>query len=274
MSQLTAVQHDVLLRRPLAGRAVPLTEDDLSSACEALDLGVAELWAVLQVETRGAGFYADRRPVILFERHKFSELTQARFDAGAAHLSSPVPGAYGGPGAHQYERLEQAMSLDADAALSSTSWGLGQIMGFNARRAGFDSVNSMVIAMSQGEGLQLAALTNFLQTCDCARLLRQRNWTAFAARYNGARYAEHRYDVRLAQAHQRLLAGPLPDLLIREAQMRLMFQGYRPGMVDGVWGKFTASALQEFVRDRKLTIEATAANLPRLIGKLATNPLH
>ncbi len=263
-----------LLRRPMAGRALPLTEDDLASACEALDLGVAELWAVLQVETRGSGFYADRRPVILFERHKFSELTEGRFDGGAPHLSSPVPGGYGGPGVQQYERLEGAMSLDADAALSSTSWGLGQIMGFNARRAGFDSVGSMVMAMSQGEGLQLAAVANYLQTSDCARLLRQRNWTAFAARYNGSRYAEHRYDLRLAQAHQRLMAGPLPDLLVREAQMLLLFQGYRPGMIDGVWGKFTASAMEEFVHDRHLDIAVTAANLPRLVGKLAANPLH
>jgi N-acetylmuramidase len=229
---------------------------------------------VLQVETRGAGFLADRRPVILFERHKFSELTHGRFDASHPSISSATPGAYGGPGAHQYERLDKAMALDAQAALSSTSWGLGQIMGVNARRAGFDSLHSMVLAMGQGEGLQLAAVANFLQTSDCARLLAQRNWTAFAARYNGPRYAEHRYDMRLAQAHQRLLSGPLPDLMVREAQMLLLFRGYHPGMVDGVWGKFTASALQEFVLDLKLDLPATPANLPRLMGKLAWNPLH
>jgi N-acetylmuramidase len=274
MLKSSIVQQESALSFPIAGRALPLTEDDVSSACEALGLGVAELWAVLQVETRGAGFLSDRRPVILFERHKFSELTNGRFDAVDPSISWAQPGGYGGQGAHQYDRLEKAMALDGNAALSSTSWGLGQIMGSNARKAGFDSLRSMVVAMAQGEGLQLAAVANFLQTSDCARLLRQRNWTAFAARYNGPQYAEHRYDVRLAQAHQRLLAGPLPDLMVREAQLLLMFRGYSPGMIDGVWGKFTASALGEFLTDLKIDLTATPANLPRLMGKLALNALH
>ncbi|MGG7377547.1 N-acetylmuramidase domain-containing protein, partial [Escherichia coli] len=39
------------------------------------------MWAVIHVESSGAGYQADRRPKILFERHVFHRLTGGRFDA-------------------------------------------------------------------------------------------------------------------------------------------------------------------------------------------------
>ncbi|OOV89142.1 hypothetical protein MF4836_34345 [Pseudomonas sp. MF4836] len=48
-----------------------------------------------------------------------------------------VYGPYGRP---QYERLITAYRLDEEAALQACSWGKFQIMGFNYRAAGFDSV--------------------------------------------------------------------------------------------------------------------------------------
>jgi hypothetical protein len=44
------------------------------------------------------------------------------------------------------------MTFDEQAALESASWGLGQVMGFNAKTAGFADVHAMVDAMVAGEG--------------------------------------------------------------------------------------------------------------------------
>src|SRR5215470_1444274 len=108
------------------GDATPLSEQGLANACAVLGIGPAELWTVLRVETSGCGYLPDRRPEILFERHIFHRRTGGRFDATAPDVSDPSPGGYGAAGAHQYDRLAEAVALDRAAALSSASWGIGQ----------------------------------------------------------------------------------------------------------------------------------------------------
>src|SRR5262244_3790371 len=133
------------------GDALPLEQEGAGEITESLQIGMAELWAVLTVETRGFGFLPDRRPLILFERHIFSRETVARFDDAHPDLSNPSPGGYGSGGAAQYERLARAIQLDRRAALRSASWGLGQVMGFNALSAGFVDVEEMTKKMVASE---------------------------------------------------------------------------------------------------------------------------
>src|SRR5215469_7380847 len=57
------------------GLSRPLSDQGMNSVRQSLSVGLAELWTVLQVETRGCGFLVDRRPVILFERHVFHAQT-------------------------------------------------------------------------------------------------------------------------------------------------------------------------------------------------------
>jgi hypothetical protein len=101
-----------------------MTAEGLSEEADRMRVKVAEIWAVLTVETRGCGFLPDRRPQILFERHVFHRETSGAYHALAPGVSSTVPGSYGSGGAHQYERLGRALQLDRLAALRSTSWGL------------------------------------------------------------------------------------------------------------------------------------------------------
>src|SRR5574340_560510 len=119
------------------GQALPLDPDGLAQVTEHLGVKAPELWAVLGVETGGCGFLPDRRPVILFERHIFSRATAHRYDDAYPDISRRTPGGYGERGAWQYQRLERACALDRKAALESASWGIGQVMGFNARLAGY-----------------------------------------------------------------------------------------------------------------------------------------
>ena len=48
-----------------------LRESDLIAAADRLDVPLASIKAVNEVESSGRGFLADGRPVILFERHVF-----------------------------------------------------------------------------------------------------------------------------------------------------------------------------------------------------------
>ena len=111
-----------------ARAARPLHSDGLTAAARHDGVDPAALWTVVVVETSGCGFLSDRRPCILFERHIFSTRTGRRFDAAHPGISGSA-GGYGQPGAHQYERLEEAIACDQRAALESASWGLGQIWG-------------------------------------------------------------------------------------------------------------------------------------------------
>ncbi len=228
------------------GKALPLDQTGMDEVLDRLNVGAAELWAVLTVETRGCGFLADRRPLILFERHIFRRETNGKYDESHPDISHPKWGGYGAGGAHQYERLGQALKLDRRAALRSASWGIGQLMGFNAEIAGYGDVEAMVSAMIDSENNQLLGMAGEISHNGLDRPLRSHDWAAFARGYNGSAYAENSYDTRLAAAHQKFALGRLPDLVIRTAQAYLTFLGYTPGPVDGLMGRFTRSALNEF----------------------------
>jgi hypothetical protein len=226
----------------------------MAEVFDRMSTGAAEVWAILNVETRGCGFLADRRPMILFERHVFSRETNHRFDASDPDISNPAPGGYGPGGAAQYDRLARALALDRTAALRSASWGIGQLMGFNAEIAGYADVEEMVAAMTASENQQLLGMAGEITHNRLDRFLRAHDWTSFARGYNGPQYAKNNYDTRLAAAYQKYTLGPLPDLIVRAGQVYLMYLGHNPGSVDGVMGRFTRSALNEFQEQHGLPI--------------------
>ena len=228
------------------GAALPLDKEGLTEVTERLGVGSAELWAVLTVETRGCGFLPDRRPVILFERHVFSRETAHAYDAAHPDISNPRPGGYGSGGATQYQRLHQAVALDRRAALRSASWGIGQLMGFNAEVAGFGDVEAMVRAMVHSENEQLQGMAGEIERNGLIRPLRAHDWAAFARGYNGPAYQMNSYDSRLAAAYNKFRAGPMPDLVVRAAQAYLTYLGFDPGPVDGMLGRLTRSAVNDF----------------------------
>src|SRR5471032_1731804 len=142
-----------------SGRA--LTPAGFSETSDRLGVDAPTLWALLHVETSGCGFLADRRPKILYERHVFHRLTNGGFDDG--DISAGEPGGYGPLGPAQYDRLTRAMALDSAAALQSTSWGLGQILGLYAQSAGYASATELVESMTRSEDQQLSAVATFVK---------------------------------------------------------------------------------------------------------------
>jgi hypothetical protein len=241
---------------PFPCASQPLSAAGFQAAIATLGIDAATLWAMLEVETQGFGYLADRRPRILFERHIFSRLTAGAFDASNPDISNPVPGGYGGNGAPQYGRLAEAMACDQSAALQSASWGMGQVMGENFAVAGYAAVEDMVAAMCASEDEQLAAVVGFIVAKNLAGFLQTEDWTSYALHYNGADYAKNDYDGKLSAAYARLSSGTLPDGDVRAGQACLQFLGYNPKGVDGVLGANTLLALHRFQASNRLAMTA------------------
>jgi len=192
-----------------SGAATPLAAGDVVAAAQRLQCEPAAVWAVCDIESAGGGFLPDKRPKLLFEAQLFSHFTQHRYDATHPNISSPTwnRALYGARGAHQYDRLAEAVALDRVSALQSASWGMFQIVGMNFAACGFASVEDYVAAMCQSEAAQLDAFAAFCTHEELAPLLAARSWTAFALRYNGPGEAENDYAGKLAAAYQRRAAA-------------------------------------------------------------------
>jgi hypothetical protein len=190
-----------------------LSHADLERAAQRLNVAVACVCAVNEIESRGHGFLpADGRPVILFERHvMYERLNKNGLDAEALSKLFPfvvnrTRGGYSGSSA-EYMRLAAAKSVDYVSAIESASWGLFQIMGYHWQALGYESAEAFCSAMSANEAQQLDAFVRFIEADpELLKALKSRKWSDFAKRYNGPAYKENLYDVKLARAYDRYAA--------------------------------------------------------------------
>lgn len=194
-----------------------LTEADFQRAAKRLKCSVPAIKAVAEVESRGEGFYPDGFPTILFERHKFRSFTKGRYNNSHPHLSGDQ-GGYGKAGRNQRNKFSEAFALNPEAAMKSCSWGKFQIMGFNHKVCGYDTVGEFVDAMKESEGKHLDAFVAFVIYNGLDKHLRHLNWASFAEGYNGKDYAINRYDKKMAKAYERYLRSsggdnPTPAIL-------------------------------------------------------------
>ena len=173
---------------PTPGRLDPAAITTAAASC---GWPRAALAAVLDVETSGAGFDSQSRPKMLFEPHIF--WGQLRKDPDASKLNRAIAAKLAYPHWGQmpyppdsYPRLIAACAIDETAALSSASWGIGQVMGFNWKDCGFDSVQDLVAAAIDSEAAQLDTMTAFIQAKPgLSGDLVDMNWPYFAQGYNG-----------------------------------------------------------------------------------------
>jgi hypothetical protein len=225
------------------GSAEPLSAAGLSRVANLLQVGPAAVWTVVAVETSGCGFLPDRRPKILFERHIFHRETSGAYDSSAPDVSNKAAGGWGSAGANQYVRLAKAIELNRQAALRSASWGLAQVMGFNATMVGFAEAEAMVAAMMASEDAHLLAMAHFISKSGIANALRTQKWDRFAETYNGPNYQANDYDKKLSEYYAKYSVDPTPNLAVRAAQVYLTYLGDDPGLIDGVLGRKTSDAL-------------------------------
>lgn len=178
--------------------------DDYERAARLLECEPAAVQAVADVEAPGGGFDPDGiAPKILFEAHVFSRLTAREFDVSHPKISSARYNQalyIGGPAEHK--RLQAAVALNREAALSSASWGRFQIMGFNWRIAGAKDLQDFINRMYRSEDAQLDCFVNVIKAMGLADELRDHRWQDFKDVYNGPRPND--YAVRMRDAYRKL----------------------------------------------------------------------
>ncbi|MFW6032454.1 MAG: N-acetylmuramidase domain-containing protein [Phycisphaeraceae bacterium] len=190
-----------------------LCQADLVDAAEQLEVELAAVMAINEVESRGTGFHhggpRHNAPVILFERHIMRrrlihhEISPVEHQRRHPGLVNDRPGGYiGGPEEHR--RLELAAEIHAGAAIESCSWGLFQIMGFHWERLGYANASAFQEAMRAGEAEQLAAFVRFIERDRALHAaLKRHDWRDLARRYNGPAFERNDYDTKLQSAHRR-----------------------------------------------------------------------
>ncbi len=186
-----------------------LTSEYIDEKAVENGLTSASVKAVIKVESSGRGFYLDKKPTILFEGHKFwGELISKGFDPREFVEGNEdiiyrtwTKKYYSRNSQKEYNRLAKAIAIDEESALKSASWGMFQIMGFNYKSAGFETVYDFVEYIKISEKNQLEAFFTFLKKGGCFKYLRDREWAKFARCYNGSAFKKNGYDSKLQKAY-------------------------------------------------------------------------
>lgn len=188
-----------------------LSKADIIAVANDLNIEPAALKAVIDVEAAGEGFDKQGRPTILFEPHVFwGELGKIHYYTKRAELQKSHPGILSPTwdkslyriGGSSHDKLKIGADLHWEAAHKSASWGLGQIMGFNAQKIGYATLKDFIDDMYESEAKQLKAMGMFLKANNLISKLQRHDWAGFARGYNGSAYAKNQYDVKLADAYK------------------------------------------------------------------------
>lgn len=190
-----------------------LTEKDFASIAERSGLEKAVIKAIFKVEAGGRSGFIDSEnsiPVTLQEGHIFYKYAKER-GLDVAELCKKYPQIcypkwtkeFYKRGQAEYNRYLLASEVDSECAMLSTSWGLGQIMGFNYYQAGYTNISAFVGDIYVSEQLQLKAMCTFIMNNKIMyNALRNHDWATFAKLYNGTGYAANAYDVKLKKAYE------------------------------------------------------------------------
>lgn len=188
-----------------------ISEEQYKKSAEKIGCEVAAIKAVTMVESGGSGFLSTGEPTILFEPHIFwKQLRLKGIDPNQvlkdhpemSDILYPVWGTkpYGKP-SQQHAKLARASTINKDAAIMSASWGLFQIMGYNWKTCGVDSLQSFIDLIYKGEDSHLDLFDDYIVNSHLDDELRNLDWKGFARGYNGAAYAKNKYDTKLAAAY-------------------------------------------------------------------------
>lgn len=187
-----------------------LTDEDFREVAEELGVEVAAIKAVVEIEagTKHEGFWANGKPIINFDLSMFrkfaarNKINLSRYQRShAVVFAKPNRARYGSYQAAQQARLDAARTIDDKTAIEGTFWGMFQLGGFNWKVCGTSSPDEFVRLMSRSERDQLELFAEFIRETGMLPLLKAKNWSAFARRFNGPTYARRGYHTRLARAY-------------------------------------------------------------------------
>lgn len=257
----------------------------------------AALLAVAQVESAGRPFdKVDGKdmPLIRWEGHYFYRLLPKLLQSTAVKkgLAHPATGGVPNPKSQQarYDLLGKAQLLDSEAALSSCSWGLGQVMGAHWKWLGYKSAQALVDDACSGIVGQVNLMSKFIVKSNLVDELKARDWAALARQYNGPGYKKNNYHTKMADFYAKFkgasggavkaasddeittlrmgMSGSEVSLL----QEKLRKIGYALN-VDGDFGPATKRAVMSFQHDYSLAEDGIVGPLTwSIIERLQGTP--
>lgn len=183
-------------------RYLHLTESDFKLVAEELNVEVAAIKAVVEIEAGKAmkGFWAPGIPVINFDRSMYNKYRHKVADRSGA-TGEKVPAGLSGYALKEWTELINARKNNAQGANMGTFWGMFQIGGFNYKLCGCESVDEFVKRMAYSELEQLQLFALFITNSGMVESLRKKDWATFARKYNGPSYAKRGYHTKMAKAY-------------------------------------------------------------------------
>lgn len=199
------VRVDSLPATDSLSRYSGLTDEDFRLVADELGVEIEAMKAVVLIEAgkQMKGFWAPGVPVVNFDRSMYNRF-RGRVANKSGDKQAKVPSGLKGYALSEWTQLVRARKSNRDAADMGTFWGMFQIGGFNYRMCGCDSVAEMVRLMSSSELEQLELFAAFITNGGMLQALRDKNWAAFARRFNGPGYARRGYHTRMAAAYAKL----------------------------------------------------------------------
>ncbi len=207
-----------------------LSDMDIRTALDELEqreqvkISLPVIKAVIAVESAGRGHLNDGRAKILFEGHKFwhwlekSGKDPKALQAGKEHLIyEKWTREHYQAGAKEYERLEQAKSIDLKAAVYATSWGLFQILGENMEHfikgRKYKSIEEFEARQHESEYFHFLDFLEFIKTKKVRgktllNYISEENqgnydWESFAYGYNGSGYKVNQYHIKMKNHYEK-----------------------------------------------------------------------
>lgn len=207
-TSITSVLNQVLeASTPPSDTIIRLTEDDFREVAKHLGVDVAAIKAVVDIEAGPShqGFAAPGQPLVNFDLTMFRKFAAKRginlnrYSKSHSTVFSPSRGSQ----TRAYARVNAARTINPNAAIEGTFWGMFQIGGFNYDKCGTSSLEEFEQLMSRSERDQLDLFANFITSTGLVKHLKSHDWDAFARGYNGPGYAARSYHTRMARAYAR-----------------------------------------------------------------------
>jgi hypothetical protein len=197
----------------------------ITTTAETMGIPRAALAAVVKLESRGSGFSSRNgdRVTIRFENHVFwsrwgkchSTQYDMHFDFDSNHKTRhKINGITSEEGwipfphtsqAQDWEVFNFARHLNEDAAIMSTSFGAGQVMGFNYEKVGYNTPVEFFTAVSTSLEAHLRAMAEYIrntEACFDAVQTVPIDFIAFGVGYNG----KTSYGVSMQKFHDAFLS--------------------------------------------------------------------
>jgi hypothetical protein len=193
-----------------------ITDEEIKKIATDFGLTWKHVKTILLIESAGSGFdSATGKIKIQFEPHVFhKQLALKKITSTLQFISGTIYKVFVGTKvienkvdvqSKEWVAFEQAKAINEDAAYRATSFGLGQIMGFNCLACGFKTAKEMADNFDISEANQLKGMMAFIKASPkMFNALKTCDWNTFASMYNGPAYKKFLYDTKLTNTYNSL----------------------------------------------------------------------